>query len=196
MILQFGFWVDAQETETRVSKKDLHIMCLCAALFTMVKRRRCPKCPLRKGWRGSHLWRVETQPSREGTCDLLKGLNLEVIGLSEVNRKQKDRYCVLQFCRMLEAVRFVRKGNKAVADKDIHHLESPIKSTALVVYLTNLPFIHPPIHPYSVHFIYLPNYIFINLYRSDSYTEWGRDREDLLYIDSFPTRLPAGVVLI
>ena len=85
--------------ETRIIK-DTCIPLFIAALFTIVKTWKQPRCPLTDEWIkkfGTYTqWNI-TQVIRRNTFEsiLMWWMNLEPIRQSEVNQKEKDKYDIL-----------------------------------------------------------------------------------------------------
>ena len=85
--------------ETRV-EKDTCIPLFIAALFTIARTWKQPRCPSMDGWI-KNLWYIYTMECysaiKRNTFEsvLMRWMNLESIKQSEVSQKEKDKYCVL-----------------------------------------------------------------------------------------------------
>ena len=86
--------------ETRV-EKDTCIPFFTAALFTIARTWKQPRCPLTDEWI-KKLWYIYTMEYYSAikriTCEsvLMIWMNLELIIQSEVSQKEKDKYCILK----------------------------------------------------------------------------------------------------
>ena len=85
--------------ETRV-KKDTCNPLFISALFTIVRTWKQPRCPLTDEWIKKlwYIYTVEYQSAiKTNTFEsvLMTWMNLEPIVQSEVNQKEKDKYCIL-----------------------------------------------------------------------------------------------------
>ena len=68
-----------------------------AALFTIVRTWKQPGCPLTDEWI-KKLWYIYTNTillNHKREHILMRWMNLEPIIQSEVNQKEKDKYCIL-----------------------------------------------------------------------------------------------------
>ena len=78
----------------------LCIPLLTAALFTIVRTRKQPRCPSTDEWR-KKLWYIHTMEHYSATkrnvfeSVLMRWMNLEPITQSEVNQKEKDKCHIL-----------------------------------------------------------------------------------------------------
>ena len=81
-------------------EKDTCIPLLIAPLFTIVRTRKRPRCPLTDEWIRK-LWYIYTMEYfssiKRNTFEsvLIRWMNLEPIILSEVSQKEKDKYHIL-----------------------------------------------------------------------------------------------------
>ena len=86
-----------EETKT---EKDICIPLFIAALFTIARTWKQPRCPLTEEWI-KKLWYIYTMEYYSAikriTCEsvLMIWMNLEAIIQSEVNQKEKDKYHIL-----------------------------------------------------------------------------------------------------
>ena len=75
-----------------------------AALFTVAKTRKQPKCPLTEGWIKKMLYKDTTEyysviKKNEIRPFAVTWIDLEIIILGEVNQKAKGRYHMTSFTR-------------------------------------------------------------------------------------------------
>ena len=78
------------------SEKDTCIPLFIAALFTIARTWKQPRCPLTDEWI-KELWYIYTMEyysaiKRNGVESVLRWMNLELITQSEVSQKEKDNY--------------------------------------------------------------------------------------------------------
>ena len=87
--------------ETKI-EKDTCIPLFVAALFTIVRTWKQPRCPSTDEWI-KKLWYIYTMDSysaiKRNTFEsvLMRWMNLEPIIQSEVSQKEKDKYCILTY---------------------------------------------------------------------------------------------------
>ena len=87
-------------TEETKIEKDTCITLFIAALFTVARTWKQPRCPSTDGWIRK-LWYIDTTEYylaiKRNTFEsvLMKWMNLEPIMQSEVSQKEKDKYCIL-----------------------------------------------------------------------------------------------------
>ena len=87
-------------TEETKIVNDTCIPLFIAALFTIARTRKQPRCPLTDEWI-KKLWYIHTMEYysaiKRNTVEsgLMKWMNLEPIIQSEVSQKEKDIYCIL-----------------------------------------------------------------------------------------------------
>ena len=86
-----------EETKT---KKDTCIPLFTAALFTIARTRKQPRCPSTDEWikQQQYIYTIEYYSAiKRNTFEsaLMKWMNLEPIIQSEVSQKEKDKYCIL-----------------------------------------------------------------------------------------------------
>ena len=86
MIQQCHSWVTSKVKKISISKKYLYLM-FTAALFTIDKTWRQPKCPLTDDWIRK-LWCIYI-------CENTIQLAIEGIMLSEIRQTEKDKYCLI-----------------------------------------------------------------------------------------------------
>ena len=73
---------------------------VCAALFTIAKIWRQPKCPLTDEWK-EKMWYIQTMEyysvikKNEMLPFTATWMDLEGIMLSEISQKEKDKYCMI-----------------------------------------------------------------------------------------------------
>ena len=73
---------------------------LTAALFTIARTWKCPRCPLTDEWI-KKLWYIYTMgyysaiKKNAFESFLMRKMNLEPIIQSEVSQKEKEKYCIL-----------------------------------------------------------------------------------------------------
>ena len=86
--------------ETKI-EKDICIPLFTAALFTIARTWKQPRCPLTDKWI-KKLWYIYTMEYCSAikrntfeTVVLMRWMNLEPIIQSEVSQKDKDKYCIL-----------------------------------------------------------------------------------------------------
>ena len=85
--------------ETKI-EKDTYIPLFIAALFTIARRWKQPRCPLTDEWI-KKLWYIYTMEYYSAIkrnaleSVLMRWMNLEPIIQSEVTEKEKDKYCIL-----------------------------------------------------------------------------------------------------
>ena len=85
--------------ETKI-EKDACTLILIAALFTIARTWKQPRCPLTEEWI-KKLWYIDTveyySAIKRSTFEsvLMRWMNLERIIQSEVSQKDKDKYCIL-----------------------------------------------------------------------------------------------------
>ena len=85
--------------ETRV-EKDTCIPLFTAALFTIARKWKQPRCPLTDEWI-KQFWYIYTMEYylaiKRNTFEsvLMRWMNLEPTIRSEVSQKEKDKYCIL-----------------------------------------------------------------------------------------------------
>ena len=82
-----------EETKT---EKDICTPIFIAALFTIARMWKQPRCPsthewIKKLW---YIYTMETTQPCKGTV-LMRWMNLEPIIQNEVSQKEKDKYCIL-----------------------------------------------------------------------------------------------------
>ena len=93
MIQQFHFWVCTQRTESRVLKRYVYAMFI-AALFTIAKRWKQPKCPLMDEWINK-MWYIHTMDycytlkRKEIPTHAVSWVNVEDIILSDISSNKK-----------------------------------------------------------------------------------------------------------
>ena len=85
--------------ETKI-EKDTGIPFFIAALFTVARTCKQPRCPLTDEWI-KKLWYIYTMEyysaiKRNAFELVLRWMNLELIIQSEVSQKEKDKYCILK----------------------------------------------------------------------------------------------------
>ena len=84
--------------ETKI-EKDTYIPLFIAALFTIARRWKQPRCPSTDEWI-KKLWYIYTMEYYSAIkrnaleSVLMRRMNLEPIIQSEVSQKEKDRYCI------------------------------------------------------------------------------------------------------
>ena len=81
-----------EETKT---EKDICTPIFIAALFTIARMWKQPRCPsthewIKKLW---YIYTMETTQPCKGTV-LMRWMNLEPIIQNEVSQKKKDKYCI------------------------------------------------------------------------------------------------------
>ena len=86
-----------EETKT---EKDTCIQLFTAALFTIAKTWKQPRCPLTEEWMKKlwYIYAMEYYSAIKGNTFesvLMRWMNLEPIIQSEVSEKEKDKYCIL-----------------------------------------------------------------------------------------------------
>ena len=92
--------------ETKI-EKDTYIPLFIAALFTIARTWKQPRCPLTDEWI-KKLWYIYTteyySAINRNTFEsvLMRWVNLEPIIQSEVSQKEKDKYCILTHVQNLE----------------------------------------------------------------------------------------------
>ena len=85
--------------ETKI-EKDTYIPLFIAALFTIARTRKQPRCPLTDEWI-KKLWYIYTMEYysaiKRNTFEsvLMRWINLETIVQSKVSQKEKEKYCIL-----------------------------------------------------------------------------------------------------
>ena len=85
--------------ETKI-EKDMCIPLFTAALFTIARTWKQPRCPLTDEWI-KKLWYIYTMEYYSATnrnrfeSGLMRWMNLESLIQSEVSQKEKDKYCIL-----------------------------------------------------------------------------------------------------
>ena len=85
--------------ETKI-EEDTCIPLFIAALFMIARTWKQPRCPLTDEWI-KKLWHIYTMEYYSATkrnafvSVLMRWMNLEPIIQSEVNQKEKDKYCIL-----------------------------------------------------------------------------------------------------
>ena len=86
--------------ETKI-EKDICIPLFIAALFTIARTWKQPRCPLIDEWikKWWHIYPMEYYSAirRRNTFEsvLMRWMNLEPIIQSEVSQKEKDKYCII-----------------------------------------------------------------------------------------------------
>ena len=84
--------------EETKNEMDIRIPLFTAALFTIARTRKKPRCPLTDEWI-KKWWYIYTMEyySAVNTFEsvLMRWMNLEPIIQSEVSQKEKDKYCIL-----------------------------------------------------------------------------------------------------
>ena len=86
--------------EETVTEKDTCIPMFIAALFTIARTWKQPRCPLTDEWI-KKLWYIYTMEYYSAIkrnafeSVLIKWMNLEPVMESEVSQKEKDKYCIL-----------------------------------------------------------------------------------------------------
>ena len=86
--------------EETIIEKDTCILFFIAALYTIARTWKQPRCPSTYEWI-KKLWYIYTteyySAIKRNTCEsvLMRWMNLEPIILSEVCQKEKDKYCIL-----------------------------------------------------------------------------------------------------
>ena len=96
--------------ETKI-ERDTRIPSFIAALFTIARTWKQPRCPLtdeqiKKLW---YIYTMEYYSARKRSTFesvLMKWMTLELIIQSEVNQKEKDKYCILTFIYRIYKVVF------------------------------------------------------------------------------------------
>ena len=90
----------------RKKEKDICIPLFTAALFTIARTWKQPRC-LSTDEQIKKLWYIYTMEYQKGTLErnpfesvLTKWMNLEPIIQSEVSQKEKDKYCILMHIRI------------------------------------------------------------------------------------------------
>ena len=84
--------------ETKI-EKDTRIPLFIAALFTIARTWKQPRCPSTDEWT-KKLWSMDTveyySTIKKNTFEsvLMRCMNLEPILQSEVSQKEKDKYCI------------------------------------------------------------------------------------------------------
>ena len=87
-------------TPRKLKLKDMYIPLFTAALFTIARTWKQPKCPSTDEWI-KKLWYIYTMEYysaiKRNACEsiLMRWMNLEPIIQSEVSQKEKDKYCIL-----------------------------------------------------------------------------------------------------
>ena len=89
----------AYPEETKI-EKDTFTPLFIAALFTVARTWKQPRCPLRDEWIKKlwHIYTIEYYSAIKGNTFesvLMKWMNLEPITQSEVSQKEKDKYSIL-----------------------------------------------------------------------------------------------------
>ena len=85
--------------ETKI-ERDTCIPLFIAALFTIARTWKQPRCPMTDGWirKWWHIYTVKHYSAMKKEhidSALMKWTNLEPIIQSEVRQKEKDKYCIL-----------------------------------------------------------------------------------------------------
>ena len=85
-----------EETKT---EKDTYILFFIAALFTIAKTWKQPRCPLTDEWikKLRYMYTMEYYSVIKGNAFesvLMRWMNTEPIIQSEVSQKEKDKYCI------------------------------------------------------------------------------------------------------
>ena len=89
-ILLLGIYPEETKME-----KDTCIPLITAALFTIARTWKQPRCPLADDWI-KKLWYIHTMEYYSAfESVLMRWMNLEPIILSEVSQREKDTYCIL-----------------------------------------------------------------------------------------------------
>ena len=89
--------IDSEETK---SERDTCIPLFTAALFTIARTWKQPRCPLTDEWM-KKLWYIYTMEHYSAIkrnafeSVLRRWMNLEPIIQNEVSQKEKDKYCIL-----------------------------------------------------------------------------------------------------
>ena len=89
--------------EKTIILKDICTPMFIAALFTIVKTRKQPKCPLTDDWIRK-MWYIYTMDyysaikKNEIMPFAATWIDLEIIILSEVSQREKDRYMISLIC--------------------------------------------------------------------------------------------------
>ena len=86
--------------EKTIIQKDTCTPMFTAALFTIARTRKQPKCPLTDGWIKKiwHIYTTEYYSSikrNEIELFLVRWMDLESVIQSEVSQKEKNKYCML-----------------------------------------------------------------------------------------------------
>ena len=100
-------------------ERDTCIPLFIAALFTIAKTWKQPRCPLTDEWI-KKLWYIYTMEyysaikKKAFESVLMRWMNLEPIIHSEVSQKEKDKYCIRTYIRNLEKLylRIYLQGNR------------------------------------------------------------------------------------
>ena len=91
--------LDTYPEETKI-EKDTCIPLFVAALFTIARTWKQPRCPLTDEWikKSWYIYTMENYSAiKRNTFEsvLMRWLNLEPIIQREVSQKEKDKYCIL-----------------------------------------------------------------------------------------------------
>ena len=107
MIQQFHFWVFIQRKQKTLSQKDICTPVFIAALFTIAKIWKQPKCPLTDEWikKMRYVYTMEyylalkNYEKYEILPYAITWLDLEDMMLSEVSQTEKVKYCLISLIR-------------------------------------------------------------------------------------------------
>ena len=86
--------------EKTITQKDTHTSVFIAALFTIARTWKQPKCPSTEEWI-KNMWYIYTIEyysaieRNEIVSFAPTWMKLEIVILSEVSQKQKDKYCII-----------------------------------------------------------------------------------------------------
>ena len=86
--------------EKTIIQEESHTKMFIAALFTIARTWRPPKCPSTEEWikKMWHIYRMEyysTMKRNEIELFAVRWMDLESVIQSEVSQKEKDKYCML-----------------------------------------------------------------------------------------------------
>ena len=112
MIQQFHFWVFIQRKQKTLSQKDICTPVFIAALFTIAKIWKQPKCPLMDEQikKMQYVYAVEYYSAikKEILPFVTIWMDLEYIRLSKINQMEKDKYLTISLtCRYHTQVPFI-----------------------------------------------------------------------------------------
>ena len=109
----------------RTENRNLSWYCIprfMAALFTIAKRRKQPKCPERDEWINK-MWYVHTAKyfsalkRKEILTHATTWMNLDDIMLSQINQSQKDKYVWFHLYKVPRVAKFTETESRMVLDR-------------------------------------------------------------------------------